>query len=40
MIYNETYRSIFRKLGLSVDWDLFYETISDNVQKASQKVIP
>jgi valyl-tRNA synthetase len=37
LIYNESYRSIFRKLGLSVDWNLFYETISSNVQKVSQK---
>ncbi|MGC8647832.1 MAG: valine--tRNA ligase [Candidatus Micrarchaeia archaeon] len=35
--YNEMYISIFKRLGISVDWSLIYQTISKDVQKISQK---
>ncbi len=35
--YNEQYINLFKRLGLSIDWSLVYETISKEVQKISQK---
>ena len=35
--YNEQYINLFKRLGLSIDWSLTYETISKDVQKISQK---
>ncbi len=35
--YNEKYIELFKRLGISADWNLLYQTISDDVQKASQK---
>lgn len=34
--YNRNYIELFRKVGLSVDWSLLYETISKRVQRMSQ----
>ncbi|MEM3211870.1 MAG: valine--tRNA ligase [Candidatus Micrarchaeaceae archaeon] len=35
--YNESYIALFKRLGLSIDWSLTYQTISEEVQKISQK---
>lgn len=35
--YNDSYVALFKRLGLSVDWALLYETVSPEVQKVSQK---
>lgn len=35
--YNEKYIELFKTLGLSVDWSLTYQTISDEVQRISQR---
>jgi len=35
--YNKKYIDIFKRLGLSIDWSLTYQTISKDVQKVSQK---
>jgi len=35
--YNKAYIELFKRLGLSIDWSLTYETISPEVQKISQK---
>ncbi len=34
--YNQDYIHLFRELGVSADWSLLYETISDRVQRISQ----
>ena len=34
--YNQLYVEIFKSLGMSVDWSLSYETISNDVQKTAQ----
>jgi valyl-tRNA synthetase len=34
--YEQKYIDIWKKVGISVDWDYFYTTISDDVQKISQ----
>ncbi len=36
-IYNKKYVELWKRLGLSVDWSLTYQTISSDVQKISQK---
>lgn len=36
-VYNEKYIELWKRLGLSVDWSLLYQTISPEVQKISQK---
>ncbi len=36
-VYNDKYIELWKTLGLSVDWSLLYQTISDDVQKVSQK---
>ena len=33
----EDYKNVFKSLGLSIDWDLSYETISDNSTRISQR---
>ncbi|MGC8676429.1 MAG: valine--tRNA ligase [Candidatus Micrarchaeia archaeon] len=35
--YNDKYIALFKRLGLSIDWSLTYETVSKDVQKISQK---
>ncbi|MDE1870429.1 MAG: class I tRNA ligase family protein, partial [Candidatus Micrarchaeota archaeon] len=35
--YNEKYIELWKKMGLSIDWSLLYQTISPEVQKISQK---
>ncbi len=35
--YNEKYIELFQRLGISADWSLLYQTMSDDVQRASQK---
>ncbi len=34
--YNQLYVEIFKSLGMSVDWSLSYETISNDVQRTAQ----
>ncbi len=34
--YNEKYVELWQRLGLSVDWQFYYQTISKDVQKISQ----
>ncbi|MCL4375269.1 class I tRNA ligase family protein, partial [Candidatus Marsarchaeota archaeon] len=36
-VYNKKYVELWKRLGLSVDWSLTYQTISSDVQKISQK---
>ena len=35
--YEDEFKTLWKRLGLSVDWDLQYQTISDLSQKISQK---
>ena len=35
--YEDEFKSLWKRLGLSVDWNLQYQTISDLSQKISQK---
>ncbi|MGC8547401.1 MAG: valine--tRNA ligase [Candidatus Micrarchaeia archaeon] len=35
--YDKAYITLFKRLGLSIDWSLTYETISKEVQRISQK---
>lgn len=36
-VYNQKYIELWKKMGISTDWSLFYQTISPEVQKVSQK---
>jgi len=36
-IYNELYINLWKKMGVSSDWSLLYQTISPQVQRVSQK---